>query len=174
MTSILTVCTGNICRSPAAELLLAREFGAAAEVSSAGTYAMVGHGIPAPMLVCLDEDGIDGRSHHARQLTAALARESDLIICMSAQHRARAVSEAPFALKRTFLLSEIATAARHGAPLVGGLDGVARAVQSYRVELAGMRLEDVPDPYMEPQAVYDSTYAMIRDAVRDIAAWVRG
>ena len=126
------------------------------------------------MLACLEGDAIAGGDHRARQLTVALARESDLIICMSAEHRARAVSEAPFALKRTFLLSEIATAARHGAPLEGGLSGVARAVQDYRVELAGLPLADVPDPYRLPQRDYDEAYAMIRDAVRDIAAWVRG
>ena len=135
---------------------------------------MVGHGIPAPMLMCLDAEDIDGRGHVARQYSASLAGSADLVVCMTARHRAWAVSEAPFALKRTFLLTELAAAARDGAPLEGGLAGVAQAVQDYRVTLAGMRLEDVPDPYGESQAVYDSAYAMIRGAVDDIAAWVRG
>ena len=111
VTRILTVCTGNICRSPAAELLLTKVFGPDAVVSSAGTHAMVGHGIPAPMLRCLERDGVDGRGHAARQFTAELASEADLIICMTARHRTWCVGEAPFALERTFLLEEIAAAA---------------------------------------------------------------
>ena len=173
MTSILTVCTGNICRSPAAELLLTEYLGPDAVVSSAGTYAMVGYGIPEEMLMCLDVDGIDGRGHSAQQLTADLARQHDIIICMTAAHRSWAVREAPFALKRTFLLTEIAAAAREGAPLEGGLAGVADAVQGFRVELAGRDLADVPDPYRRGQKLYDESYAMIRSAVNDIAAWVR-
>ncbi|MDX9839346.1 MAG: low molecular weight phosphotyrosine protein phosphatase, partial [Azoarcus sp.] len=43
---ILTVCTGNICRSPLAEFLLRERLGAAgkkAEVRSAGIGALIGH-----------------------------------------------------------------------------------------------------------------------------------
>ncbi|MGC4175646.1 low molecular weight phosphatase family protein [Demequina sp.] len=173
MTRIITVCTGNICRSPAAELLLASAFSSEASVSSAGTHAMVGHGIPASMLMCLDGDGIDGRGHVARQYSASLAREADLVVCMSARHRTWAVSEAPFALRRTFLLTELQEAARLGAPLEGGLAGVAQAVSDFRPSLAGRVMADVPDPYMESQAVYDASYAMIRTAVSEIAQWVR-
>ena len=171
VNSIVTVCTGNICRSPVAELLLARALGPDAVVTSAGTHAMVGHGIPAPMLMCLDGDDIDGRGHRARQFAEPLARDAELIICMTARHRAWAVSEAPFAMKRTFLLSEVAAAAAAGAPLAGGPAGIAAAVQQYRVELAGRSLADVPDPYMESQAVYDEAYAMIREMVDGVAGW---
>jgi len=135
---------------------------------------MVGHGIPAPMQRCLGADDVDGGGHSARQFTASLARESDLIICMTARHRTWCVSEAPFALKRTFLLSELAIAARESAPLVGGLDGVAQAVQDFRVELAGRTLDDVPDPYGGPQRDYDEAYKIIRTAVDEIVGWVQG
>ena len=47
--SILTVCTGNICRSPAVERLLTRKLGPTVSVSSAGTHALVGHPIAEPM-----------------------------------------------------------------------------------------------------------------------------
>jgi protein-tyrosine phosphatase len=178
MTTIVTVCTGNICRSPAAELLLQSYLGDLATVRSAGTHAMVDHGIPAPMLVCLDADTIDGRSHRAVQLTASLSRSADLVITMTALHRRWAVSEAPFALKRTFMLEEIATAARMGAPLAGDtpaerLGNVADAVQDFRPSLAGLVIADVPDPYGGPQHEYDEAYAMIRASVQDIANWVR-
>ena len=134
---------------------------------------MVGHGIPAPMLLCLDDDAVEGRGHSARQFTSDLAREADLIICMTAAHRAWCVSEAPYALKRTFMLAELAEAARSGAPLVGGVAGIAQAVQDFRVELAGLTMSDVPDPNGEPQRVYDEAYKVIRTAVDEIADWAR-
>ena len=172
VTSILTVCTGNICRSPAAELLLANAFGPQAVVTSAGTHAMVGHGIPAPMLRCLAADGMDGRGHVARQFTAALARDADLIICMTARHRTWCVGEAPFALKRTVLLSELAAAAVAGAPLTDGIAGLADATLQFRLTLAGRSTADVPDPYGGPQSEYDESYGIIRSAVDEIASWV--
>jgi protein-tyrosine-phosphatase len=132
---------------------------------------MVGLGIPAPMVACLDGDGLDGRSHAARQFTAELAREADLIICMTARHRAWCAGQAPFASDRTFLLAELAAAAEHGAPLVGGPSGIAQAVRDFQVELAGTVLDDVPDPYGGPQREYDNSYAIIRSAVDLIADW---
>lgn len=172
MTSIVTVCTGNICRSPAAELLLARALGPDAVVTSAGTHALVGHGIPTPMLRCLDADGLDGRGHAARQFSSAIAASADVVVCMTARHRAWAVKEAPSAFKRTFLLSEVAAAARAGVPLTGGVAGISDAVQGYRVALAGVPLADVPDPYMESQDAYDRSYAMIAELVGEIGDWV--
>lgn len=173
MTRIVTVCTGNICRSPAAELLLAKALGPDAVVTSSGTHAMVGHGIPGPMLRCLDADGIDGREHVAAQFSASDA-SADLIVCMTARHRDWVLREAPFAMKRTFLLTEISAAARAGVPLVGGVAGIAAAVQEHRVELAGTSLRDVPDPYGGSQRDYDEAHAMILAAVEEIGAWASG
>lgn len=174
MTRIVMVCTGNICRSPAAELLAARAFGPDAVVTSAGTHAMVGYGIPEEMLACLEADGIDGSAHRGQAFSADIARDADLVVGMTAAHRAHAVGVAPFALKRTFTLAEVAAAARDGAHLDGGLAGLADSVQRHRVELAGRSLADVPDPYRRSRRHYDEAYAMIRSAVEDITAWVRG
>ena len=51
--SILAVCTGNVCRSPAVERLLASKLGPTVSVSSAGTHALVGHPISEPMAALL-------------------------------------------------------------------------------------------------------------------------
>jgi protein-tyrosine phosphatase len=179
MTSIITVCTGNICRSPAAELLLQEYLGPVATVSSAGTHALVGRGIPAEMLLCLDGDGIDGRGHAARQYTASLAREADLVVCMTAEHRRWAVSEAPFALRKTFMLTELSEAARLGAVVEGSsleerMASVPGAVSDFRPSLAGVALADVPDPYMRSQAVYDQTYATLKSLIGEVVEWIRG
>ena len=93
MTQVLMVCTGNICRSPLAELLMRTElkrFGADDTiVSSAGTGAW--EGAPASegaYLVGL-EHNIDLSHHRARLLTRDLVRESDLILTMARHQRAR-------------------------------------------------------------------------------------
>ena len=51
--SILAVCTGNVCRSPAVERLLASKLGPTVSVRSAGTHALVGHPISEPMAALL-------------------------------------------------------------------------------------------------------------------------
>ncbi|MFV0634929.1 low molecular weight phosphatase family protein [Demequina sp.] len=179
MARILTVCTGNICRSPAAEILLRHYLGDIAQVSSAGTYALVDRGIPAEMLMGLDGSGLDGRGHRARLFTEPIGRESDLIIAMAAEHRTSMVQQVPALLRRTFLLDELAKAARAGAELVGTtpaerLADVPLAIQGFRPQLAAMGIDDVPDPFRRSQADYDESYAIIEAAVRDFAAWVRG
>ena len=176
---ILTVCTGNICRSPAAALVLQAHLRELARVESAGVAAMVGHGIPAEMLMPLDADGLDGRAHEARQANAEMTAQFDLIVAMAAEHRRALVQDSPANLRRTFLLDELTKAARADAPLEGDspqerLANVPAAIQGFRPELAGMDIADVPDPYRRSQARYDEAYAMITDGVRDIAAWVRG
>ncbi|WP_062530159.1 arsenate reductase/protein-tyrosine-phosphatase family protein [Demequina rhizosphaerae] len=178
MAAILTVCTGNICRSPAAELLLVRELGDLATVSSAGTHALVGHGIPEPMVDELAADGIDARTHRGRLLTEPIMRGSDLVIAMTLEHRQLAVQTGPSALKRTFTLAELAASAGTGATLVGDtpaarLADVPRAVAAHRHVLAGYELDDVPDPYRRSQEVYHDAYALIRGAVAEFADWVR-
>jgi protein-tyrosine phosphatase len=175
----MTVCTGNICRSPAAALLLREYLGDLATVSSTGTYAMRGHGIPDEMLACLRADGIDGRDHSSSQFTDRAASESDLMIVMAAEHRRFAVAASPAVADRTFLMSEIATAARAGVELAGAtaaerLANLPRAVRGFREGLTGRSPADVPDPYGLGQRAYDDSYAMIREAVIDIAKWVRG
>ena len=173
------VCTGNICRSPAAEIALRRRLGDAVTTSSAGTHALVGRGLPEQMAREMAADGLDASTHGARQFTAALAQEADLVIALAAEHRRRAVSEAPATLKKSFLLMELAAMARSGAPLegVGTAERVAnigQAVTAYRPQLAALDIADVPDPYGGTDQEYAESFAMIRDAVNDIAAWVRG
>ena len=57
--SILAVCTGNICRSPAVERLLASQVAPSVSVSSAGTHALVGHPISEPMATLLRQAAVE-------------------------------------------------------------------------------------------------------------------
>lgn len=179
MPALLTVCTGNICRSPAAELLLRHELGDAVSVASAGTHGLVGHGIPEPMLIELDADGIDGSAHQAQLLTEPLIKDTGIVITMTREHRRLAVQTSPGALKRTFTLAELAASAGTGARLTGDtleerLASLPSAIAAHRHVLAEFELSDVPDPYRRSQEAYHESYTMIRGAIREIGAWLRG
>lgn len=179
MPEIIVVCTGNICRSPVGEILLQGYLGPDARVASAGTHAMVGHGIPDEMLAALARDGIDGSDHRAAQLTPEHLRSADLLIFMAAQHRRWALSEFPAALKRSYLLTELAAAARLGAELPGGdlatrVAGIADAIPAVRPQMTPDDVADIPDPYRRSQDDYDESYALIKGAVAAIGPWLSG
>jgi len=71
---ILTVCTGNICRSPAAERLLAAGLGDTAQVTSAGTGALPGYPMDAAMVPLVEAAGASTDGFAARQLTPAMVK----------------------------------------------------------------------------------------------------
>lgn len=83
---ILTVCAGNICRSPVAEALLRRDLPGSL-VGSAGLAALVGHPAdPTTTAVALGR-GLDLSAHRARQLDEPLLREADLVLTASNAQR---------------------------------------------------------------------------------------
>ena len=86
---ILFVCSGNTCRSPMAEYLFnqgAKAMGLGWRAASAGLLAGAGP-MSGGALRALQRRGVDGSPHRARQATAAMVREADLVICMSPAHR---------------------------------------------------------------------------------------
>lgn len=92
MTSVLLVCTGNICRSPMAAALFKREFEerkADVEVRSAGTGAWDGASASEGAYLIALENGLDLSQHRATLLTRALVSETDLILTMARHHRTR-------------------------------------------------------------------------------------
>lgn len=93
MKRILTVCTGNTCRSPLAAAMLKAALVAAGrpdiEVESAGTGAW--DGSPASegtYLIALEHD-LDLSAHRARLLDQDLVAGADLILTMSRPHLGR-------------------------------------------------------------------------------------
>lgn len=112
---ILVVCTGNLCRSPqAAQLIRARaaefsmDFASQLAVESAGTEAMVGSGMPAKAAALSEAHGGDPRDHVARQVSADMIQESDLVLAMGVGHRRALVRLLPRASRYTFTLTEFA------------------------------------------------------------------
>jgi protein-tyrosine phosphatase len=123
--SILTVCTGNICRSPLAEQLLRAGLQAYPEVTvaSSGTEAMVGSPMDARAETYSAQLGgvrqlVDATrsagsappdpQEGARQLTADQVRDADLVLALSRDHRRQIVQLVPRASRYTFTLRELA------------------------------------------------------------------
>ena len=165
---ILTVCTGNICRSPVAERLLAARLGDRAEVTSAGTRAVVGAPIDPGMASLLDTAGEASGGFAARQLTATQIRDADLVLALTRAHRARILEEVPAALRRTFTLLEFARiVASPDLPRSadGSLGQVVEAAARHRHLGEVSHRDDVPDPYGRDAAAFAESYALIDQAV---------
>ncbi|MFC7788644.1 arsenate reductase/protein-tyrosine-phosphatase family protein [Microbacterium sp. MAHUQ-60] len=170
--NIITVCTGNICRSPLAEAVLATRLADLdVRVHSAGTQALVGHGMPAPARELAERNGISvarAASHRARLLTKDLMEGADLVLTMTAQHSSTAVQLAPRRLHRTFTVRQFA---RLAATLdddalreIAGDEADPRSRLNALVQaVAGQRGivpratadEDVIDPYRQSAKVYE-------------------
>lgn len=112
MPEILTVCTGNICRSPLAEVLLrTRLEPLGVRVASAGTHGLEGYGMTPEAQRLATSLGVDAElasAHRARYLTAAELGSPDLILAMSREHRRRIVELDPSRLRAAFTVREFA------------------------------------------------------------------
>jgi protein-tyrosine phosphatase len=121
---VLVVCTGNVCRSPFIQLLLQRELdarrrngGPRTVVTSAGVGALAGQGMDARAAAQATAYGLDPSGFVARQLTAPMVAEADLVLTATRKHRGDVATLHPRALRYTFTLLDFADLAAH-------LDGV--------------------------------------------------
>ncbi|MFJ5861007.1 low molecular weight phosphatase family protein [Pseudarthrobacter sp. NPDC092439] len=109
---ILTVCTGNICRSPVAERLLQAGLDQVVpggfEVASAGTRAMVGEPMQPISADIVRTFGGSPDHFAARQLTPNILRGVDLVLTMTSGHRGEVLQLDASLLKRTFTIREFA------------------------------------------------------------------
>lgn len=189
--TILTVCTGNICRSPMAEVLLrARLEPHGVRVHSAGTHALVGYGMPEPALEIAVRSGADpeaAAAHRARYLVEPLLLDADLILTMAREHRSHVVKMMPNRLRRTFtvrefarLASTLSTAdARAAADAAGAAPqerfaAVLRAVVDQRGLTPAVDDEDdVIDPYRRSRETYERSAAELIPALSEVERIVR-
>lgn len=180
---ILTVCTGNICRSPAAERLLAAGLGPSVVVESAGIGALVGEPIDPLMAALMTDAGVETEGFAARAATERLVRAADLILPLTLDHRARVVDLAPAAVRRTFALLEFAhlvtTVDLSGVPTRLSPGDRLRAIVP--LAAAGRASAptspsgtDVPDPYGRGASEFAAAWSLIMDAVGTITTAVRG
>ncbi len=178
---ILAVCTGNICRSPAVErLLAARLAGTDIVVGSAGTDAVVGHPVSAPMVPLLADAGGSASGFVARQLTADLVASASLVLALTLRHRSQIVALHPAAVRRTFTLLELArlaptidASALPAGPASARLRALVPLAASARRAPQRPSDDEVPDPYLAGDAAYRASFALIAPAVDAIAGLVR-
>ena len=180
---ILTVCTGNICRSPMAERLLQAGLDAVApgefEVRSAGTGALVGSGIEPHVAGFVNVFGGDSANFASRQLTAEILQGQDLVLALSRAHRSKVMELAPGLLRRTFTLRELArllpqVEADPDAPAAERWqNGLARALRLRSAHPVRAEEDDVVDPYRRSDEVYQQMVRELTPAVDELLAWER-
>jgi protein-tyrosine phosphatase len=169
--SILVVCTGNICRSPIAHLLLQHLLAEAnpsmaITVTSAGTYG--GHaGEPAqPGAVgVLAERGIDASGFRASALTSQALASADLVLTAERSHRSACSRLVPSAAPRTFTIIEAGGIAAADLITNQGVAGLAASMHERRGRVGDDASLDVPDPYLEPLAVFRATLDLVERAL---------
>jgi len=170
---LLVVCTGNICRSPAAELLLRAWLGddAGVAVSSAGLAARAGEPVAAPMARLLAARGIEPGGFVARQLEPPALGSTGLVLTMTAAQRSAVVTRAPAAVRRAFTLQEFAELARLAGDLPGsghpaeGLAALVAEAPRLRALRTGPRDDEIEDPYGRSDDVFARVFTRIEAAV---------
>jgi len=150
---IAAVCTGNICRSPMAEVVLRQLLtedplpGRHVEVTSAGTANWhVGSAMDPRARAALDRAGFLGPGTSARLADQAFVNDHDLILAMTREH-VRDVER------------------RRSNPHVS-----VALLRDYVTPHEGL---EVPDPYYGDDSDFDRCLAMIVTACRRVVATLR-
>ncbi len=153
MAQVLFVCTGNVCRSPSAALLLHRQLGqsrtARVAVSSAGT---LGAELSPPALLVEEglRFGIDLGPHVARRVDPAMIEEADLVVGLAREHLREVVLAVPSSFHTSFTLREIA---RRGLEV--GPRGATEALEAW--------LDRLHEGRQRPDLVGDSPFDDVAD-----------
>jgi protein-tyrosine phosphatase len=182
---ILTVCTGNICRSPLAEMLLRTRLSAFAPlVKSAGTRGLSSAPMTPEALELAVAAGVpeaDAASHRSRYLVETYLSSPDLILAMTREHRREVVEIAPSRLRDTYAIREFArlsadisddelaqAAEKAGTDAAARVRGVSAAVAAQRGVAplpADPADDDVIDPYRRSWETYQRAAAQLEPAV---------
>ncbi|MDB5743355.1 MAG: protein tyrosine phosphatase [Polaromonas sp.] len=132
MKNILTVCVGNICRSPVAEALLKEQL-PGCNIWSAGLHAVVGHGAEATAQEIAKRNGLDLSAHRAQQVAGWMCNQADLVLVMEASHQQELEKRYPTARGKIRRLGEY------------GPQG----------------MFEIADPYRQPRAAFEAAHAAI-------------
>jgi len=185
--NILTVCTGNVCRSPLAEYLLRKGLQQwnVVDVASAGTGALLDHSMTAQTIAIAHAHGAASpEGHRARLLEVEHLRAADLVIALTRAHRSEIVATLPRGSRHTFTLRELARLLSvvqasdfeviAKLPLSDTVGRFAKLVEM-AASLRGYALppeheldDDVIDPYRRSDAVYQQSAAQLVPAVDTI------
>jgi protein-tyrosine phosphatase len=168
VTDILVLCTANMCRSPMAQALLARELaaaGAAGSVRSAGLLRD-GEQPPPEVISAMAAYRLDVSAHRSHVVKAADLSAADLVLAMARAQVRHAVITAPEAWPRAFTLKELVRRGQQvgprppGQPVASWLarihDGRDRSAL-----LGDSQADDVADPIGGPPQAYAATAGLL-------------
>lgn len=162
---ILTVCTGNICRSVVAEQYLKQRMASFHrgdfEVTSAGT-GVNPLLVPPPEIVQILErhhlDGVEGRS--PRPIDRDVLQSADLVLAATGEHLRQVLTERPALLRRSFTIKEFALGAGHVGTDKGAGDrtpaALVDAVSRLRSRVRLNQDLDLADPFDQDTEAYAS------------------
>ena len=190
---ILTVCTGNIVRSPLSELYLRLLLAdLPVEVASAGTQPRPGEAMTEHACEIAAELGIPAaeiEAHQAKRLTEPVLAGRDLVLAMTRAHRKAVVELDPSLLRKAFTILEFARLSRHvtdaeihEAATDAGNDPRARfqaalaRVLSVRGTVdapADPAEDDVLDPAGRSWNTYETSMSQLLPAVEEVARVIR-
>lgn len=149
---IVIVCTGNICRSPMGEGLLAHALAAEdgplsqLKVVSAGVAARGGDPASANSVTAMKKVGIDISGHQSQPLTPDLLEKATAVFVMTETHRAVIQASYEPMPRNIFLLREF----------------MPREAD-----------KEIADPYGGPLPLYESCRDEIVEAIPSIVAFLR-
>ncbi|WP_217548642.1 protein tyrosine phosphatase [Pantoea sp. GbtcB22] len=133
--SVLVVCVGNICRSPTGEHLFKRAL-PNIRIASAGLSALQGYPADQKALAVAAEHGVSLEGHQAKQLTASMCRDYDLILVMEKRHIEQVNRIDPAARGKTMLLGH------------------------------WLNQQEIADPYKKSREAFEEVYGLLENATQ--------
>lgn len=135
---ILIVCVGNICRSPTGESLLKKKL-PNLQISSAGIRALTGKDADFQAIKVALKHGTIIAGHSARQLTAKMCEQADLILVMEPNHIESVAEVLPSARSKTMLFGQ------------------------------WLPQKSIPDPFRQSDEMFESVYQQLENAAEQWA-----
>ncbi len=168
---VLMVCTGNICRSPMAEVMLQAEVARRGcnqiEVASAGTWAGFGNPAQPEAREVLGQRGIDLDAHRSRPVDPKELAEADLVIAMTSVHARELKQLSEEVGTKMILMKEFVEMEVDECPSSAVDDRLKTLLAGKRP--ASRRALDLDDPMGLPMFAYERAAKEIEVGIRRLA-----
>lgn len=106
---IMFICTGNICRSAMAHVMLeqrAKEKNKKTEVYSCGVFAENGDSSTEEAIETMKEYGMDLKKHRATNIKNSNIQNMDIILCATTSHKNNVIAMYPELKEKVFTMKE--------------------------------------------------------------------
>ncbi|MDK3257125.1 hypothetical protein [Blastococcus capsensis] len=182
---LLFVCTGNVCRSAAAERLLSAwtaDSNERVEVRSAGTQARPGRPMHPRTERALARHGVEAGGFTSRRLSDADVDWADLVLTMTGEHRDEVAGISPRGLQKVFTVMEAAALGQtlgpdwsrnHASPAGAALAQTLRDARARFARARGTEF-DVADPIEGSSRVHAEAVDQIAAALEIVVPLLVG